>query len=111
MTALEAGCKLAVIDIRATISSAKADRFLLIRPGTDYALNLSVIHVLLNQQRFDAGFAREWISDIEALACICCAVYPAVGRGRDRHFGRGHCLAGSGNCQGRRLPLSGIRAE
>ena len=67
MDALEAGCKLAVIDIRATISAAKADLFLLIRPGTDYALNLAVIHVLLNSQLFDAGFAGEWISDIEAL--------------------------------------------
>ena len=67
MSGLEAGCKLAVIDIRATISSAKADRFLMIRPGTDYALNLAVIHVLLNQQLFNAAFAGEWISDIEAL--------------------------------------------
>jgi thiosulfate reductase / polysulfide reductase chain A len=67
LSGMENGCKLAVIDIRATISSAKADRFLLIRPGTDYALNLSVIHVLLAQQLFDAGFAKEWISDIEAL--------------------------------------------
>ena len=67
LSALENGCKLAVIDIRATISTAKADRFLLIRPGTDYALNLSVIHVLLNERLFDAGFAQTWISDIEAL--------------------------------------------
>jgi thiosulfate reductase / polysulfide reductase chain A len=67
LSGLENGCKLAVIDIRATITTAKADRFLLIRPGTDYALNLSVIHVLLTQQLFDAGFAQNWISDIEAL--------------------------------------------
>lgn len=65
--ALESGCRLSVIDIRETITSAKADSFLMIRPGTDYALNLSVIHVLLNQKLFDAGFAKEWISDIEAL--------------------------------------------
>ena len=47
--ALSNGCKLTVIDIRATISATKADRFLLIRPGTDYALNLAVIHELLMQ--------------------------------------------------------------
>ena len=74
--ALEAGCKLAVIDIRATISTAKADQFLLIRPGTDYALNLSVIHVLLNQQLFDAGFAKDWISDIEALRAFVAPYTP-----------------------------------
>jgi thiosulfate reductase/polysulfide reductase chain A len=67
LSGLEAGCKLAVIDIRATISMAKADRFLLIRPGTDYALNLSVIHVLLNQQLYDADFAQNWLNDIDAL--------------------------------------------
>jgi thiosulfate reductase/polysulfide reductase chain A len=76
LSGLEAGCKLAVIDIRATISSAKADRFLLIRPGTDYALNLAVIHVLLNQQLFDADFAKEWISDIEALRAFVAPYTP-----------------------------------
>ena len=76
LSGLENGCKLAVIDIRATISSAKADRFLLIRPGTDYALNLSVIHVLLNQQLFDAGFAQTWISDIEALRAFVAPYTP-----------------------------------
>ena len=76
LSGLENGCKLAVIDIRATISTAKADRFLLIRPGTDYALNLSVIHVLLTQQLFDAGFAQNWISDIEALRAFVAPYTP-----------------------------------
>jgi thiosulfate reductase / polysulfide reductase chain A len=76
MSGLENGCRLAVIDIRATISSAKADRFLLIRPGTDYALNLSVIHVLLSNQLFDAGFAQNWISDIDALHAFAAPYTP-----------------------------------
>jgi thiosulfate reductase/polysulfide reductase chain A len=76
MSGLENGCKLAVVDIRATITSAKADRFLLIRPGTDYALNLAVIHVLLNNQLFDAGFAQPWISDIEALRAFVAPYTP-----------------------------------
>ncbi len=76
LSGMENGCKLAVIDIRATISSAKADRFLLIRPGTDYALNLAVIHVLLTQQLFDAGFAADWISDIDALRAFVAPYTP-----------------------------------
>ena len=76
LSGLENGCRLAVIDIRATITSAKADRFLLIRPGTDYALNLSVIHVLLNEKLFDAGFAQDWISDIEALRAFVAPYTP-----------------------------------
>ena len=77
LAGLESGCKLAVIDIRATISSAKADRFLMIRPGTDYALNLSVIHVLLTQGLYDAGFAKAWISDIDALRTLVAPYTPA----------------------------------
>ena len=64
---MEKGCKLTVIDIRATVSSAKADRFLMIRPGTDYAFNLAVIHVLLNEGLYDAEFAGRWLKDLNAL--------------------------------------------
>jgi thiosulfate reductase/polysulfide reductase chain A len=67
MTALTKGCKLTVIDIRATQSAAKADRFFLVRPGTDYALNLAVIHELLAGKLYDEEFARLWIQDLEAL--------------------------------------------
>jgi len=61
------GCKLSVIDIRATISAAKADRFMLVRPGSDYALNLAVIHELLMQKLYDAEFAGRWIKDLGRL--------------------------------------------
>ncbi len=43
----EAGGRLWVVDVRATVTAAKADRFLLIRPGGDYALNLAVLNRLL----------------------------------------------------------------
>ena len=64
---MENGCKLTVIDIRATVSSAKADRFLMIRPGTDYAFNLAVIHTLLNEGLYDTEFANRWLKDLNAL--------------------------------------------
>ncbi len=67
MAGLERGCKLTVIDIRANISSTKADRFLLIRPGTDYALNLAVIHELLAHRLYDREFAKKWIKDLDQL--------------------------------------------
>ncbi len=65
--AMGKGCKLTVIDIRATISAAKADRFMLVRPGSDYALNLAVIHELLMQKLYDAEFAARWIKDLNRL--------------------------------------------
>jgi thiosulfate reductase/polysulfide reductase chain A len=61
------GGRLTVVDIRATVSAAKADRFLLIRPGTDLALNLAVIHTLLAEKLYDEAFAAKWVADLEAL--------------------------------------------
>lgn len=65
--AMDAGCKITVIDIRATISATKADRFLLVRPGSDYALNLAVIHELLFKKLYDAEYADRWINDLDRL--------------------------------------------
>lgn len=65
--AMENGCKLTVIDIRATISASKANNFFMVRPGSDYAFNLAVIHVLLKNNLYDAQFARLWIKDLNKL--------------------------------------------
>lgn len=67
LDSMEKGCRLTVIDIRATVSSTKADRFLMIRPGTDYALNLAVIHVLLNEGLYDAESTGRWLKDLNTL--------------------------------------------
>ncbi len=73
---LARGCKLTVIDIRASISATKADRFLLIRPGTDYALNLAVIHELLTHKLYDAEFAQQWIKDLDRLEAFVTSYTP-----------------------------------
>lgn len=67
MAVMESGCKLSVIDIRANIPATKAHRFLMIRPGSDYALNLAVIHTLLNRNLYDAACANRWIKDLDVL--------------------------------------------
>ena len=67
MDAMENGCKLTVIDIRANVSAAKADRFFMIRPGTDYAFNLAVIHELLAEKLYDADYAEKVIQDLDKL--------------------------------------------
>jgi thiosulfate reductase/polysulfide reductase chain A len=74
LDALEAGCKLTYIDIRATVTASKADRFLMIRPGTDYALNLALIHVVLRERLHDVEFARRWVeglSELERFVTAC----------------------------------------
>ena len=54
------GAKLIVIDPRRTILAAKADCWLRIRPGKDGELAMAMIHVLLEENLFDAEFARTW---------------------------------------------------
>lgn len=67
MAAMENGCKLTVIDIRANVSATKASRFMKIRPGADYALNLSVIHELINKRLYNERFVDRHMQDFKAL--------------------------------------------
>jgi thiosulfate reductase/polysulfide reductase chain A len=67
MAAMEKGCKLTVIDIRANISAMKATRFMKIRPGTDYAFNLAVIHELIKKRLYDQRFADRYIDGLMQL--------------------------------------------
>jgi thiosulfate reductase/polysulfide reductase chain A len=67
MSAMERGCKLTVIDIRATVSAAKATRFFMIRPGSDYAFNLAVINVLINHNLYDMDYVTRWMKDFDTL--------------------------------------------
>jgi thiosulfate reductase / polysulfide reductase chain A len=67
MDALENGCKLTVIDIRANVSASKAHNFMLIRPGTDYAFNLAVIHELINKNLYDQDYAYRFINSLDQL--------------------------------------------
>ncbi len=67
MEGMENGCRLTVIDIRSTASAAKAHNFFMVRPGSDYAFNLAVIHVLIHEKLHDAQFAAMWIKDLNEL--------------------------------------------
>ncbi len=67
MDAMEKGCKLTVIDIRANISATKASRYMQIRPGSDYAFNLAVINELLNKRLYDFKFAKRYIEGLKEL--------------------------------------------
>ncbi len=67
LDALDAGAKLTYIDVRATVTASKADRFLRIRPGTDYALNLALIQVILRERLYDEAFVSRWIEGLAGL--------------------------------------------
>jgi anaerobic selenocysteine-containing dehydrogenase len=54
------GAKLIVIDPRKASVVDKADLWLQVRPGSDGALALAMIHILLEEALYDAAFVRTW---------------------------------------------------
>ncbi len=54
------GAKLLIVDPRRVGLANKADVWLQVRPGTDGALALGLIHLLIRERRYDETFVREW---------------------------------------------------
>lgn len=54
------GAKLIVIDPRQHRLAREADFWLRVRPGSDGALALGMIHVLMEEKLYDADFVRDW---------------------------------------------------
>lgn len=63
-----AGTELMVIDPRRIPLAGKAREWLRIRPGTDLALALGFLHVILREKLFDAEFVARWTHGFEDLA-------------------------------------------
>lgn len=58
--AVARGAKLIVVDPRKAGLAAKAHHWLRVRPGTDAALALSLMHVMIENGWYDSGFVRDW---------------------------------------------------
>ncbi|TQM62293.1 anaerobic selenocysteine-containing dehydrogenase [Humibacillus xanthopallidus] len=58
--AVNRGARLVVVDPRRTGLASRADHWLQVRPGTDAALALGLIHVMLENGWYDADFVRRW---------------------------------------------------
>ena len=54
------------IDPRATITASKATRYWQVRPNSDYALNLALIHEVLKQQAYDQDFVARFVSGMDS---------------------------------------------
>lgn len=67
LNAMEKGAKLVYIDPRVSITATKADRYLMIRPGTDLALNYALIHTILKEKLHDAPYVRRWVKGLKEL--------------------------------------------
>ena len=65
--ALDRGTKLIVIDPRAIGLTQKADLWLRVRPGSDLALALGMINVIINENLFDKDFVDSWTVGFDKL--------------------------------------------
>ncbi len=61
------GAKVIVIDVRRTEASAQADEVVLVKPGTDAALALAMMQVLIAEERCDQDFVAAHTVGFEAL--------------------------------------------
>jgi assimilatory nitrate reductase catalytic subunit len=66
--AKDRGAKLIVVDPRATPITRNADLFLPVRPGTDLALYLALLHVVLREGLEDRAFLAESTTGFDAVA-------------------------------------------
>jgi len=64
---LDAGAKVIVIDPRKTEIASKAHLWFRIRPGSDAALALGVLKVVVEEQLYDADFTSKWTIGLEEL--------------------------------------------
>jgi anaerobic selenocysteine-containing dehydrogenase len=62
------GARVVTIDVRETEAAAQSDEVVLIRPGTDVALALAMMAVIIEERLHDAPFVRDHTVGFEALA-------------------------------------------
>ena len=67
LAAKKRGAKMIVVDPCRTQAAAMADIWLPIRPGTDSALLLGMINIIVNQGLFDDNFVRKWCHGFDRL--------------------------------------------
>jgi len=68
MEGIEKGAKLIVIDPRFSETASKADLWLQVRPGTDGALALGMLNIIINEELYDKDFVKKWCFGFDRLA-------------------------------------------
>ncbi|MDR7536791.1 MAG: molybdopterin-dependent oxidoreductase [Armatimonadota bacterium] len=70
------GAQVVVVDPRFSTAASKADRYLPIKPGTDTALLLAWMHVLVTEGLYDRAYVERWTEGFDQLAAHVRAFTP-----------------------------------
>ncbi len=76
MKQLREDTTLIVVDPRRTLMAEKAAYWLQIRPGTDAALALAFLNVIIEENLYDHAFVQEWTNGFDLLQSHCKAYAP-----------------------------------
>jgi anaerobic selenocysteine-containing dehydrogenase len=68
--ALDRGAKLITIDPRRTLLASRADLWLRPRPGSDLALALGMLKVIVEEKLYDERFVQDWTVGFEELKVL-----------------------------------------
>lgn len=77
MKAMANGGKLVSVDPRFSVTSAKADEWHAIKPGTDLALVLAIIHILIRDNLYDKEFIEKYTEGFDAIKSSVVDTTPA----------------------------------
>src|SRR5262249_13030975 len=88
ISARRRGAKVITIDVRRTEAAAQSDEVLLIRPGSDTALALAIMHIIITEKLYDAEFVAACTTGFEELSTHVLPYNPKWGAeqtGLDEH--------------------------
>ena len=77
VSARRRGAKVITVDVRKTEAAAQSDDVLLIRPGSDAALALAVMHVIITEKLYDPAFVGVHTLGFEELSSHVLPFTPA----------------------------------
>lgn len=77
VSARRRGAKIITVDVRRTEAAAQSDEVLLIRPGSDAALALAVMHVIITEELYDPAFVGAHTTGFEELSAHVLPFTPA----------------------------------
>lgn len=81
MSAMSKGGKLVSVDPRFSVTSAKAHEWYPIKPGTDLALVLAIIHVIIRDSLYDKEFVEKYTEGFEEVKDSVVSATPSWAEG------------------------------